>query len=104
MSDAAETTEASEPSVTSRRSSDNSRLPDPDEVARYLQWGVLALLVLFALVAAVSLYTNINRIIQVWVTREYQPVFSAAFNLLVLLLAGAGISLLLRRIARERRG
>lgn len=77
----------------------DSSLPDADAVVRYLQWGLLALLVLFGLAAAVGLYTSVGRIIEVWVAREFQPVFNAAFNLLVLLLVAAGISGLLHRLS-----
>lgn len=78
-----------------------SGFPDTGEVSRYLQWTVLAGLALFGILAAASLYTSIGRIIDVWVAPEFQPVFTAAFNLLVLLLVGAGISLLLRRLGRR---
>lgn len=71
-----------------------------DEVTRYLQWGLLALFVLFALVAAVSLYENVGRIIRVWVAADYRPIFNAAFNLLVLLIAAAGIGMVLRWLRR----
>lgn len=74
-------------------------LPDADGVVQYLQWGLLALLVLFGLAAAVGLYTSVGRIIQVWVASEFQPVFNAAFNLLVLLLVAAGITGVLRRLS-----
>lgn len=87
------------PTVESGQDTDvDVRLPDADRVAAYLQWGALAVLVLFALVAAVSFYTSVGRIIDIWVASEFQPVFYAAFNLLVFLLAAAGISVLLRRL------
>lgn len=79
----------------------DSRFPDPDQVVRYLQWAVLAVLALFGLVAAISLYVSFGRIIDVWVTTEFQPVFRAAFNLLVLLIVAGGISVLLRRIRED---
>lgn len=111
MSESSETTSGSAPTTPGNTSTEDDRsvdgsgrLPTPGETVNYLLWGTLALLVVFAIVAAVSLYTNVNRIIDLWVTREYRPIVSAAFNLLVLLLAGAGISVLLGQLARRRIG
>lgn len=76
----------------------DTRLPDAQRVSQYLQWALLGGLALFALVAAISLYLSVGRVIDVWIAPEFQPIFNAAFNLLVLLLSAAGISLLLRRV------
>lgn len=91
----------SDPSESDGSPVTDTRLPETDEVARYLHWAALAGLAVFGLVAAISLYTSFGRIIDVWVAPEFQPVFRAAFNLLVLLLVGAGISLVLRRLGEE---
>jgi len=97
--DAAGTAGAGAPTVESGQGAGvDVRLPDADRVAQYLLWGALAVLVLFAFVAAVSLYTSVGRIIEVWAAEEFEPVFYAAFNLLAFLLAAAGISVLLRRL------
>lgn len=86
--------------VAAGGSGDDSVRLDVNEITRYLQWGLLALFVLFALVAAVSLYENVGRIIRVWVAEDYRPIFNAAFNLLVLLIAAAGIGMVLRWLRR----
>ncbi len=63
-----------------------------------LQWGGLLVLVVAALVAAVTFYTSATRAIRVWVGPGFQPLFVAAFNLAVLAFSVAGISLLARRL------
>lgn len=73
---------------------------DERDVVRYLYWTALAALVLLAAVALLRFYLSASRAISVWVTREYRPLFQAAFNLVVLLVTGVGISLLVRRLVR----
>ncbi|WP_435195564.1 hypothetical protein [Natronomonas sp. EA1] len=65
---------------------------------RYLTYAALGLFVLFALVAAVGVYTSIERAIGIWVTHEFRPFFRAGFNLVVLLLAVGGAARVLRRL------
>ena len=93
---------ASGTTVESEATTDVDSPVDATAVGRYLLWGALVVLVLLALVAVVGLYADVSRVIQVWVTREYRPVVSAAFNLSVLLVAAAGISVLLRQLEPER--
>lgn len=71
-------------------------LADAD-VWRYLRLGAIGLLSLLALIATVQLYTNTSAAIAEWVSPTYVPVFQAAFNLVVLLLALAGLAVLARR-------
>ena len=68
------------------------------DVRTSLQWAALAGLVLLAFVAAVQFYLNGGRAIRIWVAPEYEPLFQAAFNLVLLLVAGLGISWLVRRL------
>lgn len=91
---------AAEKAVAADRAGDGPAPVDVDAIAVYLQWGLLALFVVFALVAAVGLYSNVGRIIRVWVAQDYRPVFHAAFNLLVLLVAALGVRMVLRRLRR----
>lgn len=75
---------------------------DPSRMSRLrdvLNYGVLAGLLLLALVSAVGLYTSVSGVISTWVAPEWQPLFRAAFNLVVLLLAGGGIAWQARRVA-----
>jgi len=66
-------------------------------VWRYLRLGAIGLLSLLALVATLQLYWNASAAIGEWVAPAYVPVFQAAFNLVVLLLALAGLAVLARR-------
>ena len=66
------------------------------EVWRYLRLGAIGLLAMLALVATFQLYTNTSAAIARWVSPTYVPVFQAAFNLVVLLLALAGLAVLAR--------
>jgi len=67
-------------------------------VRRYANYAILAVLGLLAFVAVVRLYLSVSNAIGTWVTREYRSLFQAAFNLVVLLAAGVGISYQLRRL------
>jgi len=105
MSDDAPTPGPDEPGEAGRASRRRSTsgdsgglLPDPETTARYLQWGVLAALLLLGVIAAVGLYTSAGRVIDVWVTARYQPVVRTVFNAALLLVAGAGVSAVLRRL------
>ncbi|MFB6217943.1 MAG: hypothetical protein ABEH77_02005 [Halobacteriaceae archaeon] len=70
---------------------------DTAEIRRYLWWGGLVGASAFAAVAAVNVYLSVGTAIDIWVSRRYEPVFQAAFNLAVLLVAAAGLSALVRR-------
>ena len=65
---------------------------------RYAQWTAFALLVLVALVATVRLYIAVSATVETFITRRYQPLFMAAFNLAVLLSCIVGLSGLVRRL------
>jgi hypothetical protein len=71
---------------------------DGPRLRRFLNYGLLAGLLLVALVSAIGLYTAISSAISTWVAREWRPLFRAAFNLAVLLLAGSGIVWQIRRM------
>jgi hypothetical protein len=75
---------------------------DPDGTSRVrstLFKGALGLFVLLAVVATLRLYLSVSDAIGIWVTREYRPLVSAAFNLVVLAVAGIGITVVARRLA-----
>ena len=73
-------------------------LADVARVQRVLIGGGVGLLALLAAVATFRVYTSASRAISRFVAPEFQPAFEATFNLAVLLLAIAGIGLLLRRL------
>lgn len=99
-----ESTDAAVSSARRRRSdpdADSSPLPDPDAVARYLQWGALVGFVILGIIAATGLYTSAGRVIEVWVAQRYQPVVRTVFNASLLLVAAAGASAVLSRLDGE---
>ncbi|UPV74799.1 hypothetical protein M0R89_01710 [Halorussus limi] len=61
----------------------------------------LGLFVLLAVVAVIQLYTSVNATIDTFVAREYRSLFRAAFNLVVLLVSGIGISWTVRELSEE---
>lgn len=67
-------------------------------LGEYLLKGALVLLALLALVATLQFYFATQTAISRWVAHEYRPLFLAAFNLVVLLASGVGITLVLRRL------
>lgn len=71
------------------------------EIRKNLYRGALGLFVLLAVVAVVQLYASVNATINTFVAHEYRPLFRAAFNLVVLLVAGIGISWTVRELSEE---
>lgn len=79
-------------------STDTDENADGRNVRRYANYAVLLVLGLLALVAVIRLYFSVSNAITTWITAEYRSLFQAAFNLVVLLAAGVGISYQLRRL------
>lgn len=77
---------------------DADGLVDAARARRLFDYAVAAGLFLLALVAVVGLYTAVSSAIATWVTPEFRPLFRAAFNLVVLLGAGAGLAHQARRL------
>lgn len=73
---------------------------DESRLGEYLLKGALVLLALLALVATLQFYITTQTAISRWIDHEYRPIFLAAFNLVVLLASGVGITLVLRRLTR----
>ena len=88
----------SDGSTASNGSDDAGRLPGRTDVTRYLQWGGLIFLALLAAIATLQLYTSVAAAIGRFIDPRFVPVFRAAFNAVVLLLALAGIGLIARRM------
>lgn len=63
-----------------------------------LDRAALAALVLLALIAGLRFYLAASATIDQWIVREYRSLFHATFNLALLLLAGYGISVQVRRM------
>ena len=78
-----------------------SQTTDGFEARSYLYRGALALFVLLAVVAVVQLYGSVNATINTFISHEYRSLFRAAFNLVVLLLSGIGISWTVRELSGE---
>jgi hypothetical protein len=77
---------------------------DPDAeagdtpVRRYVDYVLLGGFLLLGGVAAISLYLSAGQVIADWVAPEFRSLFRTAFNLVVLLVVGVGISWQLRRV------
>lgn len=77
---------------------------DPDAeagdstVRRYADYVLLGGFLLLGGVAAISLYLSAGQVITDWVAPEFRSLFRTAFNLVVLLVVGVGISWQLRRV------
>lgn len=84
-----------EAGVTGDETAETGRFADAD-VWRVLRLGATGLLALLAVIATIQLYTNAATAISRWIAPEYVPVVQAAFNLVVLLLALAGLAWLAR--------
>jgi uncharacterized membrane protein len=69
-----------------------------ERVRRYANYAVLLVLGILAFVAVIQLYLSVSNAIRTWIEPEYRSLFQAAFNLVVLLAAGLGISYQLRRL------
>lgn len=82
---------------------DPGRSLGPDDALRYLEWAGLALLFILATLAMFRFYNSAGRAIEVFVADRYESLFQAAFNLIVLLVAITGISVLVRRMATTDR-
>lgn len=68
------------------------------KMLRYLYWGGFALLFLFGAFAGWGFYRSIMRVIDIWVSSDFQPIFRALFNLTVVLVSVLGLSMLIRRM------
>lgn len=69
---------------------------DTLDVRSYLYRGALVVLVLLAVVALFQFYMSALAVIRTFVADQYRPLFDAAFNLVVLLATGIGISFVVR--------
>ena len=106
MSDDRPTDAENEPAMSPAPDADGADDPpegstatdDGRNVARLLNYLLLAGLSVFALAAAVQFYLNAAATIGRWVAPAYRSAFQAAFNLAVLLVTVAGASRQLDRV------
>ncbi|WP_128903788.1 hypothetical protein [Halorubrum amylolyticum] len=75
-----------------------------DDLRGYIDRIGLAALILLALIAGWSFYSQAGRAIRTWLDPAFQPIALAAFNLAVLLVALAGVAHQLSRIRRSEGG
>ncbi len=68
-------------------------------VERKLKGAGAVVLGLIATWATFQVYFSLSRSIEIWFSRDFVPVFQAAFNLIVVLVAVAGIVWLVRELA-----
>lgn len=69
-----------------------------EKMIKYLYVGSGVIIFLFGAFATIGLYQSVMQVIDIWVAEDFEPVFSALFNLVVVLLAVLGLSLLIRRL------
>jgi len=93
MSETDTTPDGSDASENTEETTTNGR-----NVRKYANYAVLLVLGLLAFVAVIQLYLSVSNVIRTWIEPEYRSLFQAAFNLVVLLAAGLGISYQLRRL------
>ncbi|MGB9956047.1 hypothetical protein ACOZ4B_06620 [Haloferax prahovense] len=94
----------SEPTASADDAGDDEEIENrefADRMRRYLDYAVLAGLLLLALIAALQFYLNASQTITTWVNPEYRAPFQAAFNLVLLLGAALGVSIQLRRLTSD---
>ncbi|MFB6233625.1 MAG: hypothetical protein ABEH61_05140 [Haloarculaceae archaeon] len=84
------TTDAT-PDGTSDAAADGRRQWLTDDIERTLRYLFVAGLALLALIALIRFYFAASATIDSLIAPEYQSLFQALFNLVVLLLSGAGI-------------
>jgi uncharacterized membrane protein len=93
MSETDTTPDGNDASENTEEATTNGR-----NVRQYANYAVLLVLGLLAFVAVIQLYLSVSNVIRTWIEPEYRSLFQAAFNLIVLLAAGLGISYQLRRL------
>lgn len=86
--------------MSENESTKDSRITQEDARDLLLR-GALVVLGLIAVVSLFQFYNSIGALITEWVAREYRPLFRAALNLVVLLGAGIGISLVVRELTAD---
>lgn len=72
---------------------------DWPELRRKLGLAAIGLLALLAAWALFQVYLSTSRVISIWVSPDFVPIFTAAFNAIVVVLAIAGILLVRRELA-----
>ncbi len=76
-------------------------LSDTSRPLRALEWVALGVLSLLAIYALIQFYGSVSEAISLWIAAEYEPLFQAGFNLVVLLVAVVGTLRLVERIAND---
>jgi uncharacterized membrane protein YqjE len=83
----------------------DTEIPDEStanfDVQTNLYRAALGLFALLALVAVIQLYASVNATINTFISDQYRPLFRMAFNLVVLLVSGIGISWCVRELTGE---
>jgi hypothetical protein len=92
-------TETAQPGPTDSADKNEETPSTADRVRRGIDYLLLAGLAVFALVAAIGVYTSMQGVIRTWVEPDFQPVVNTAFNLVVLFVVGAGLVRQVRRLS-----
>lgn len=94
-------TETNEAATTEEPTASTDVAGDDFELRETLYKVALGLFTLLAVVAVLQLYLSVGSAINTFISRQYRPLFRAAFNLVVLLAAGIGISWTVRELSGE---
>ncbi|ERG99893.1 MAG: hypothetical protein J07HQX50_01047 [Haloquadratum sp. J07HQX50] len=94
MSESSETNQASTQSETGN----NELISDNRSLRRYAQLAAFGVLSLLALIAIIRFYMASARAISIWIAPDFEPLFQAGFNLVILIFAVAGVSVLGQRL------
>lgn len=86
------------PSAETRHSSDSPLESRTSDLRQYLLWGALGVCALLAVYSLIQFYGSVTAAIDLWVESQYRPIVHAAFNLVVLLCALAGVSFVVREL------
>lgn len=100
--DGGQSAEATDDDPAEADSDDSLTEDDSRDLSTTLEWAGLLVLGLLAVIATFRFYLAASTAIGRLVSPEYEPLFQAGFNLVVLLLAITGISLLARRLVLDR--
>lgn len=70
-----------------------------DDLGRKLTLAAVGILSLLAAYAVFRAYAATGRAIEIWFSADFVPIFAAAFNVVVFLVAVAGVVYLVRRVS-----
>lgn len=90
---------SNETDQTATQSDVNNELSrDRRNFRRYARLAAFGVLSILALIAIIRFYTASAQAISIWIAPDFEPLFQAGFNLVILIFAVAGVSVLGQRL------